>query len=179
MKGGHNRKDPRNNKFRGSFGAGGRTRTGTVSPPVDFESTTSANSITPAYLLHSFRLVSIPKGLGKTGGENKQIYQIYLVIKSGAATGPVPILIHTQNKITQNDESVVSAIPTHQYTNWFYSNETSFERIGWNSFEPYTVSTKPTVSEICWWGRQNRLFYLQSTAPLLWRFCFAVNLGLK
>ena len=30
------------------FGAGGRTRTGTVSPPVDFESTTSANSITPA-----------------------------------------------------------------------------------------------------------------------------------
>ena len=31
------------------YGAGGRTRTGTVSPPVDFESTTSANSITPAY----------------------------------------------------------------------------------------------------------------------------------
>lgn len=30
-------------------GAGGRTRTGTVSPPVDFESTTSANSITPAH----------------------------------------------------------------------------------------------------------------------------------
>ena len=30
-------------------GAGGRTRTGTVSLPVDFESTTSANSITPAY----------------------------------------------------------------------------------------------------------------------------------
>ena len=29
-------------------GAGGRTRTGTVSPPVDFESTTSANSITSA-----------------------------------------------------------------------------------------------------------------------------------
>ena len=33
-------------------GAGGRTRTGTVSPPVDFESTTSANSITPAYAYH-------------------------------------------------------------------------------------------------------------------------------
>ena len=31
-----------------SVGAGGRTRTGTVSLPVDFESTTSANSITPA-----------------------------------------------------------------------------------------------------------------------------------
>ena len=30
------------------FGAGGRTRTGTLSPAVDFESTTSANSITPA-----------------------------------------------------------------------------------------------------------------------------------
>lgn len=40
-------------------GAGGRTRTGTVSLPVDFESTTSANSITPAsgalivYTIHS------------------------------------------------------------------------------------------------------------------------------
>jgi hypothetical protein len=32
----------------GQPGAGGRTRTGTVSLPVDFESTTSANSITPA-----------------------------------------------------------------------------------------------------------------------------------
>ena len=31
-----------------SLGAGGRTRTGTLSPAVDFESTTSANSITPA-----------------------------------------------------------------------------------------------------------------------------------
>ena len=34
-----------------NYGAGGRTRTGTVSPPVDFESTTSANSITPANIL--------------------------------------------------------------------------------------------------------------------------------
>ena len=32
-----------------SFGAEGRTRTGTVSLPVDFESTTSANSITSAH----------------------------------------------------------------------------------------------------------------------------------
>ena len=30
------------------FGAGDRTRTGTLSPAVDFESTTSTNSITPA-----------------------------------------------------------------------------------------------------------------------------------
>ncbi len=30
------------------FGAGGRGRTGTVSLPLDFESSTSANSITPA-----------------------------------------------------------------------------------------------------------------------------------
>ena len=30
------------------LGAGGRTRTGTVSLPMDFESITSANSITPA-----------------------------------------------------------------------------------------------------------------------------------
>lgn len=99
-------------------GAGGRTRTGTVSPPVDFESTTSANSITPAYLLHSFQLVSIPKGMERTGGENKQIYQIYLVLKSGATAGPVPILRHTNNNITQDYESFVSDIPTHQCTNW-------------------------------------------------------------
>ena len=31
------------------YGAGGRARTGTVSLPVDFESTTSTNSITPAW----------------------------------------------------------------------------------------------------------------------------------
>ena len=37
-----------------SVNADGRTRTGTVSPPVDFESTTSANSITSAHLLNSF-----------------------------------------------------------------------------------------------------------------------------
>ena len=30
------------------FGAADRTRTGTLSPAVDFESTTSTNSITPA-----------------------------------------------------------------------------------------------------------------------------------
>ena len=30
------------------YGAGGRTRTGTVSLPTDFESVTSTNSITPA-----------------------------------------------------------------------------------------------------------------------------------
>ena len=35
------------------YGAGGRTRTGTVSLPVDFESTTSANSITPAQIAKS------------------------------------------------------------------------------------------------------------------------------
>ena len=32
----------------GFYGAGDRTRTGTLSPAVDFESTTSTNSITPA-----------------------------------------------------------------------------------------------------------------------------------
>ena len=38
------------------YGAGGRTRTGTVSLPVDFESTTSANSITPAWWKFQSRL---------------------------------------------------------------------------------------------------------------------------
>ena len=38
-------------------GAGDRTRTGTLSPAVDFESTTSTNSITPAgaeLIIHDF-----------------------------------------------------------------------------------------------------------------------------
>ena len=37
-------------------GAGGRGRTDTVSLPLDFESSTSANSITPAYLNHPYIL---------------------------------------------------------------------------------------------------------------------------
>ena len=42
-------KNPRIPKNTGVlFGAGDRTRTGTLSPAVDFESTTSTNSITPA-----------------------------------------------------------------------------------------------------------------------------------
>ena len=41
-------KKPPRHTHGGYIGAGGRTRTGTVSLPVDFESTTSANSITPA-----------------------------------------------------------------------------------------------------------------------------------
>ena len=43
-----NKQNPRGHIPRGFCGAGGRTRTGTLSPAVDFESTTSANSITPA-----------------------------------------------------------------------------------------------------------------------------------
>ena len=41
-------------------GAGDRTRTGTLSPAVDFESTTSTNSITPAKatcIIHEFTLI--------------------------------------------------------------------------------------------------------------------------
>ena len=38
----------RPNGSAGAVGAGDRTRTGTLSPAVDFESTTSTNSITPA-----------------------------------------------------------------------------------------------------------------------------------
>ena len=45
------RKIPRS-KERG-IGAGDRGRTGTVSPPPDFESGTSANSITPAGILNA------------------------------------------------------------------------------------------------------------------------------
>ena len=47
-------------------GAGGGGRTRTVSPPLDFESSTSANSITPAYIL--FRTVS-KSNLRKSEGD--------------------------------------------------------------------------------------------------------------
>ena len=49
-------------------GAGGRTRTGTVSLPVDFESTTSANSITPAQRCYYTRLLK----------ELQDFFQIFL-----------------------------------------------------------------------------------------------------
>ena len=43
-------KKPKGNVF-GVFGAGGGGRTRTLLPGLDFESSTSANSITPAYLV--------------------------------------------------------------------------------------------------------------------------------
>ena len=43
--------------MRNAFGAGDRGRTGTVSPPPDFESGTSANSITPAILLNYYTII--------------------------------------------------------------------------------------------------------------------------
>ena len=49
------RKSPRSHKTTGVFsGAGGRGRTDTVSLPRDFESRTSANSITPACCLQLY-----------------------------------------------------------------------------------------------------------------------------
>ena len=64
-------------------GAGDRTRTGTLSPAVDFESTTSTNSITPAKatcIIHEFTLIckrKITIGIG-TGGleENLAVLKI-------------------------------------------------------------------------------------------------------
>ena len=50
------------------FGAGDRTRTGTLSPAVDFESTTSTNSITPAGV-HLLKLAVIRKPLPFSFGE--------------------------------------------------------------------------------------------------------------
>ena len=41
------------------FGAGGGTRTHTMSPSTDFESVTSANSITPAYISPPLRTTDI------------------------------------------------------------------------------------------------------------------------
>ena len=52
------------------FGAGGGTRTHTLSPTTDFESVTSANSITPAHL-QSLR-EQISENGGMLGGMQKQ-----------------------------------------------------------------------------------------------------------
>ena len=52
-----------------SHGAGDRTRTGTVLPPVDFESTTSTNSITPACEIATKRRYSNSRSKIQTRGE--------------------------------------------------------------------------------------------------------------
>ena len=63
-------------------GAGDRTRTGTLSPAVDFESTTSTNSITPAKatcIIHEFTLIckrKITIGIGrKSQAKNAVLFQ--------------------------------------------------------------------------------------------------------
>ena len=62
------------------FGAGDRGRTGTVSLPPDFESGTSANSITPAHISYrsTFKNHS-PENGGQNGGQSKKL----LTFKTG------------------------------------------------------------------------------------------------
>ena len=50
-------------KCRLSFGAGDRGRTGTVSLPLDFESSTSANSITPANITDLLYYILLKKSI--------------------------------------------------------------------------------------------------------------------
>ena len=45
------------------FGAGDRGRTGTVSLPLDFESSTSANSITPANITEILYYITVKKSI--------------------------------------------------------------------------------------------------------------------
>ena len=45
------------------FGAGDRGRTGTVSLPLDFESSTSANSITPANITKLLYYIAVKKSI--------------------------------------------------------------------------------------------------------------------
>lgn len=55
-------------------GAGGRTRTGTDFTPVDFESTTSANSITPARcILRKLIRNAFSENGGRFGGRFQKI----------------------------------------------------------------------------------------------------------
>ena len=46
-----------------TFGAGDRGRTGTVSLPLDFESSTSANSITPANITALLYYIVVKKSI--------------------------------------------------------------------------------------------------------------------
>ena len=52
------KKSPERANASGLFGAGDRGRTGTVSLPLDFESSTSANSITPASVLKCLSIIT-------------------------------------------------------------------------------------------------------------------------
>ena len=73
------------------YGAGGRTRTGTVSLPVDFESTTSANSITPAHialmpqkeLYNSLEVLSTGSNLANTDFKLPTLYRCCLGSRNG------------------------------------------------------------------------------------------------
>ncbi len=53
------------------FGAGGRGRTDTVSLPLDFESSTSANSITPAYDADYYNI---------SKNKNQEVFEIFLLL---------------------------------------------------------------------------------------------------
>ena len=68
------------------FGAGDRTRTGTLSPAVDFESTTSTNSITPAGagLQDSFYIIADGSVFCK---ENFSLPPAFWLVRTAAAAG--------------------------------------------------------------------------------------------
>ena len=101
------------------FGAGGRGRTDTVLPPRDFESRTSANSITPAYKVLNYNTILFlsmqEKFLKKcvlfTDIINNTLYMGYFLVSKSRYFNILPIVQAKQNIGTytndKNSEKIV------------------------------------------------------------------------
>ena len=84
------------------FGAGDRGRTGTVSLPLDFESSTSANSITPAYFITTKVIIPHISSLVKTFFQKIQIFYIFCI------TSPLFVQNHYATKIEKRGKKNVT-----------------------------------------------------------------------
>ena len=85
-----------------SFGAGGRGRTDTVSLPLDFESSTSANSITPANIgIIAYRTSKINTFFKKIQkNKNKGLFDFTMKKMYGIINAvSVPMRIFAQNPV--------------------------------------------------------------------------------
>ena len=113
-----------------NHGAGGGTRTHTPLRITDFESVSSANSDTPAYLLHSFLFVSQRVGVNwrreQTNGTKLFSYNYADVLC-------LSIIRHIECEITHDFDSTVFATKPYWRVTSFFPSQTLFEHFIWNS----------------------------------------------
>ena len=98
-------------------GAGGGGRTRTVSPPLDFESSTSANSITPAYIL--FRTVS-KSSLRKSEGDLEGDFEKTRFIRLSKALIYKGFRVSPEETATRILSPARLPIPSHRHIQLFF-----------------------------------------------------------